>query len=272
MHSDLSCAWSGALLEAGALAATVWSQSPLVPNPPCAETDEQAVLLRSLWTNLRVCWDVHHTSTNVWLAHAFGWGVPALFLTISLSVTGVSYRLGSTCIPNPDGAIATWFGWLIGFACAGALIQFATSGFCLYVYTRNLLRHESQMTTTQTSVSGSTKTGLQSSGTPTIGKRLAWRRVRKVMLMQWRSIVLSILVIVQGAYFGTIYVALTRVQSDNQAEARTASAEQWSTCIVLNGGDKEKCLEYSHALGMDEGVVVASLFMASVRFCTPRHL
>lgn len=27
MHSDLSCAWSGALLEAGALAATVWSKS-----------------------------------------------------------------------------------------------------------------------------------------------------------------------------------------------------------------------------------------------------
>lgn len=69
------------------------------------------------------------------------------------------------------------------------------------------------------------------------------------MLIQWRSIVLSILVIVQGAYFGTIYVALTRVQADNQAEGRTAEAELWSTCIVLNGGDKEKCLQYAHALG-----------------------
>lgn len=222
--------------------------------------DTQTVLLRSLWTNLRVCWDVHHTSKNIWFAQTFGWGIPALFLTISLSVTGVSYRLGSICIPNPKGAIATWFGWLIGFACAVALIQFATSCFCLFVYTRNLLMHEGQ----GTSVSGGSGSASRSSGTPSIGKRLAWRRVRKVMLLQWRSIVLSVLVIVQGAYFGTIYVALTRVQADDQAEGRTEEAERWSTCIVLNGGDKEKCLQHSHALGMSESVVVASLFMASV--------
>ena len=262
------------MLEAGALAATVWSKSaaPNHPLPPSTHssragetnTGRLAVLLRSLWTNLRVCWDIHHTPTNLWVAQLLGWGIPALFLTISLSVTGVSYRLGSTCIPNPENAIATWFGWLIGFACAGALIQFATSGFCLFVYTRNLFLHESQAATTGTSVSGNSQTGLNSNAPPSIGKRLAWRRVRKVMLLQWRSVVLSILVIVQGAYFGTIYVALTRVQRENEENSRSDGATQWSTCLVLNGGDKEKCLPYAHALGMDESVIVASLFMASV--------
>lgn len=275
MHSDLSCAWSGAFLETGAMAATVWSefiqQSPLpraLLSSCRADRQNVPVLLRSLWTNLRVCWDVHHTSMNVLFAHALGWGIPALFLTISLSVTGVSYRLGATCVPNPDGAIATWFGWLIGFAVAGALIQLATSGFCLFVYARNLLRHESQQqaTTTQTSVSNeaNSEAGQKSNGAPTIGKRLAWRRVRKLMLIQWRSIVLSVLVIVQAAYFGTVYVALTRLQSNNEAEGRTAESEQWSTCLVLNGGNKEACLQYANALGIDESVVVASMFMASV--------
>lgn len=75
---------------------------------------------------------------------------------------------------------------------------------------------------------------------------------------------LSILVIVQGAYFGTIYVALTRIQAENEAEGRTEDAELWSTCIVLNGGDKEKCLQYAHGLGISESKVMASLFMASV--------
>src|ERR1700761_3021453 len=111
--------------------------------------------MRSVWTNLRVCWDIQHTSIFIWLAHAFGWGLPAVFLAISLPVTGVSYRLGGTCIPNPRAAFVTvrlptahlrsalngkqWFGWLIAFGCLAALIQFATTGFCLLVYARSLL-------------------------------------------------------------------------------------------------------------------------------------
>jgi hypothetical protein len=51
---------------------------------------------------MRVCWDIKHTQTYMWLAHALGWGLPLIFLTVSLSVTGVSYRMGGTCIPNPN--------------------------------------------------------------------------------------------------------------------------------------------------------------------------
>lgn len=112
--------------------------------------------------------------------------------------------------------------------------------------------------------SANSEAGLKSNAAPSIGKRMAWRRVRKIMLIQWRSIVLSILVIVQAAYFGTVYVAMTRLQAENEAGARTMESEQWSTCLVLNGGDKDACLQYAHALGIDENVVVASMFMASV--------
>ena len=84
MHSSMSCAWSGALLEAGSMCAVMW------------------ILLRSIWTHMRVCWDIKHTPVYMYLAHAMGWGLPLVFLTLSLSITGVSYRMGGTCIPNPD--------------------------------------------------------------------------------------------------------------------------------------------------------------------------
>ena len=84
------------------------------------------------------------------------------------------------------------------------------------------------------------------------------------MYVQWRSIVLSILVIVQGSYFGTVYVALQRSQASNQDEDKSEAAATWAACMVLNGGDKTKCLQYSEALGLNQSVIVASLFMASL--------
>lgn len=50
---------------------------------------------------MRVCWDIKHTPTYMYLAHGIGWGLPLLFLTITLAVTGVSYKMGGACIPNP---------------------------------------------------------------------------------------------------------------------------------------------------------------------------
>ena len=87
------------------MGAVVWSESNRMP---CNAASEQMltcrkVVLRSLWTHLQVCWDIKLTSRYMWLAHALGWGLPALFFAISLLVTGVSYQLDGTCMPNPHG-------------------------------------------------------------------------------------------------------------------------------------------------------------------------
>lgn len=227
--------------------------------------------MRSLWTNLRVCWDVKHSTTIMWIAHIIGWGLPALFLAISLPITGVSYQLGSTCLPNPQGAIATWFGWLIAFGCLAAILQFATTGFCLAVYARSFFVHgDSAPSTAQTSASEASATPLaprstrSTGGAVVFGKRLAWRRVRKVMYLQWRSIVLSVMVAVVIVYFGVVYVALTHRQKQDAMPQHTRRVEAWSTCLVLSSGDKNQCLYLAKALGIEESTVVASMFMASV--------
>ena len=203
------------------------------------------------------------------MAHLFGWGLPALFLAISLPITGVSYRLGATCLPNPQGAFVTWFGWLIAFACLAALIQIVTTAFCLLVFARSFF--------VQSSAGSSKSDGSRGSDAaiapemrdkdiplPQIGKRLAWKRVRKVMAMQWRSIVLSFFVIAQIVYFGTVYVVQVESERQDQTAKHSDLVEVWSACLVLSGGDKNQCLKLAEPLRLDESKVVASFFMSAV--------
>lgn len=117
MYTDMSCAWSGALVVAGAMGVAVWSKS--VSPCPTHKTKISSlltVMLRSLWTHLRVCWDVKQTRTFFLVTQLIGWGLPGLFLAICIPITGVSYRIGSTCLPNQKDAFVTWFGWLIAFS------------------------------------------------------------------------------------------------------------------------------------------------------------
>ena len=203
--------------------------------------------------------------------------MPALFLAISLRVTGVSYRLGTTCLPNPHAAFVTWFGWLIAFGCLGALIQFVTSGFCLWVYARHSWVHtqsdpnSSAKSNSAASDAPATPEGRQQTQTPKLGKRLAWWRVKKVMLIQWRSIVLSMIVIIETVDFGTVYVAITRTEKYDQSPQHRAAIQAWSACLVLTGGDKKQCLHLTKALGLDETTVVASLVMSAVRVNPALH-
>ncbi|KAI7281749.1 hypothetical protein KC345_g3959 [Hortaea werneckii] len=224
LHSDLSCGWSGALLELGAMAGVIW------------------ILLRSLWTHLRVCYDIKHTQNYVWASHLIGWGVPGIFLAISLPVTGVSYRLGTTCIPNQHYSFVTWFGWLIAFACLAALLQFGTTSFCLFLYARHFWQNGSR----ETEAYDVSTAGLAAEGQrrPSIrlGKRLAWRRVQKVLFLQWRSIVLSIFVIIETVFFGAVFLV----------------------CLIVNEGDKDACLPYTRSLGLGERTVIASFYMSAL--------
>ena len=84
------------------------------------------------------------------------------------------------------------------------------------------------------------------------------------MLYQWRSIVLSILVITQSIYFGVVYVAQTKASEEDARPGHTSEIEAWGICLITSGGDKDQCLSMAKALMLAEPVVVASLFMASV--------
>lgn len=231
------------------------------------------VMLRSLWTHLRVVWDLQHNHYYIWLAHIIGWGLPALFLSISLPVTGVSFRVGGACIPNPKGAFVTWFGWLIAFGCLGAIIQLSTTGFCLAVYVKSIFKHERDMSlstttgasaTSETAAIGPKDGGGKALPANKLKKRLAWRRVHKVLLLQWRSILLSLFVIVETIYFGTVYAAQVENAKQTAKPEHSIDVYRWTVCLIQNQGDKEKCIPLARALSVPEDTVVASFFMVSV--------
>ncbi|PIA97168.1 hypothetical protein CB0940_05945 [Cercospora beticola] len=252
MRSSMSCAWTGAFLVTGAMACAVW------------------VMLRSLWTHLRICWDFQHQKTFFWVAQAVGWGLPLLFLTLTLPITGVSYRLGPSCVPNQKNSFLTWFGWLIAFGCIAALLTTSTTIFCLWVYLKDLGKHSrsgkghsttEQSRTGDESVAPNMESGWESRNST---RRLAWTRVKKVLLMQWRSMLLSTLVIVMVMYYGTVFVKQTNTSLDAESPAKREGLTNWAICMVLNSGDKSKCDALSKILGLDEDAVIAAWFIAGL--------
>lgn len=252
----MSCAWTGALITTGAMACASW------------------VMLRSLYTHLKICWDFKHERIFFWVAEIFGWGLPGLFLALTLPITGVSYRLGPTCVPNQKNSFVTWFGWLIAFGCIAALLTSSTTIFCLWVYLKDLGKKNkggaggggksyggNSTQQDDESIAPNTQSGWTSRNST---RKLAWSRVKVVLLAQWRSVLLSTLVIVMVLYYGTVFVKQTNTGLNAVDPDKQAAVTTWAICIVLNSGEKTKCEPLSHVLGLDENAVIAAWFIAGV--------
>lgn len=193
--------------------------------------------------------------------------MPGIFLGISLPITGVSYRLGPTCIPNQQNAFLTWFGWLIAFGCLAALIQCSTTCFCLWLYARHFWQGDNSVTH-DVSTAGLTADG-QRRPSVRLGKRMAWHRLKEVLVLQWRSILLSAFVIIDTVFFGAVYVATERAVMAEQQPTKQPDVIKFVTCLILSEGDRDACLGYAKVLGLNESTVIASLFMSAVNIHSP---
>lgn len=122
MHDSNSCAWTGSLVTLGGLGCVIW------------------VFLRSLWLFLRIVYDVAPGRKFMLGSIAVGTLLPIGFLVAVLSRTGFSYRMGSTCLPNHENAISTFWIWLVVFAILGFVLQAVTTAYCFWIYARTLKR------------------------------------------------------------------------------------------------------------------------------------
>lgn len=248
----MSCAWSGAFLVAGAMGAIVW------------------VMLRSIFTHLRVCWDFKNLELFKWLALVLGIGLPGLFLALEIPLTGVSYRISGTCVPNQPHAYETWLGWLIAFAGVAAVLQVTTTLFCLWVYLKDMGRGSGNRS------SGARNSNVRNSGVPgetavstngTAGgeeRRVAWKRVKRILKLQWRSVLLSVLVCIETIYFGIVFV-LQNSSVGGLSDAQRQGVATWAFCLVVNRGDKSKCPVVTRVLGLSEEQITAAFYLAAVR-------
>ncbi|KAI4233762.1 MAG: hypothetical protein L6R40_006994 [Gallowayella cf. fulva] len=237
MFSDLTCAFSGACLLAGGFAAILWG------------------FLRSLSLHLQICWQVVPGQKIFWGSLLAGWGLPILFGSVALARTGVSYRFGDTCHINHEKALQDYWGPLLAFAAVSTILQFATLGYCIRVYIRALFKDDgrSQSSSRLPSHNGSVKT---------VTAKQAYRRVQKAVAVQWRGIVVVIIIIVNVVFLAVVFVSM-----DNTEQAvmeNFGKAEPWLSCLVLSGGDKNMCLDKVKGLTTSEPTVMAVLILMSL--------
>ena len=237
MKSSGTCAISGAFLLFGGWASVLW------------------VFLRALSIHLQICWEVVPGNPFFYSSLAFGWLIPAIGLTLTMSLTGVSFRFGSVCHVNHRLALQDFWGPLLAFAALALVLQFITLGYCVHVYIKSLVDDGN---TTNSSGRAPTYSGSIS----TASARATYRRVKRVIELQWRGATIVLLIIGEVAFFSAVFVSM-----DNSTQTSADLLEKatpWLTCLATSGGDKNKCLDLVGDMVRTEAVVLAVLIVLGV--------
>lgn len=237
MHTDWSCAFTGAILLFGGIASVTWS------------------LLRTIAFHLQVCWEVVIGPVFMWIAFAVGLGLPILILTLMMVFTGVSYRFGSVCHINSKDSLHDYWLPILIFGGLGLIMQFVTMVYCMYVYVRALFNPSDPTNTTGSalpSYSGSSRTATA---------RQAYKRVRRVIQLQWRSMALVLVILAN-----VIYLAVTFLQLNNAlafTPANMKKAEPWLLCLATFQ-DPHKCATEAANVGLPEANLDAALVLICI--------
>ncbi|KAF1959309.1 hypothetical protein CC80DRAFT_324984 [Byssothecium circinans] len=238
MFSDLTCAFSGAFLIAGGLSMAVW------------------IFIRALSMHLQICWDVMPGKRFFYAAQTLGWSVAAGFFTATMSVTGVSYRFGELCHVNSAQSIKDFWGPLLAIAGAATLVQLATFVYCIKVYLQNMWSDDK--TETQSSA------GLPSYTTSvrTRSARAVYRRVRKVLWLQWRGIAIVVFILVDVIFFSVVFIFLNDVTT--HAIDDVQKAMPFVLCLIENPLEHDQCSPLAQKLFVNKSTVIAILLMLSL--------
>ena len=192
-----------------------------------------------------------------WSSLLAGWGVPIIIAASSLAVTGVSYRFGDTCHINHNKALQDYWGPILFFAAVATILQFATFGYCIRVYIRALMNDDLHSTSENHS-------GLPSynGSIKTLTTRQAYQRVKKVFALQWRGLVVVIIIIVNVVFLAIVFISM-----DNSVQAarnNVDKAERWLSCLARYPTNKDACLDQVGNLVESEPKVMAVLIMLSL--------
>ncbi|EEH34659.2 hypothetical protein PAAG_05708 [Paracoccidioides lutzii Pb01] len=238
MKSDLACSFSGAFIIFGGWAVIVWS------------------FCRALSLHLQICWDVVPGNKFFYTTLTLGWIIPAIGLALGLAITGTSYRFGSICHINHDNSLADFWGPLMALAAAALVIQFVTLAYCIHVYVRSLL--DNNPTTDNSSVLPSS----HPSSVRTLSARQAYRRVKRVIQLQWRGIAVVLTIIVNVIFFTVIFLSLDN--SVRRTPELAENSKHWVFCLVFSHGNKKLCAPRASHLGPNEASIFAVLVLLAL--------
>lgn len=238
MQTSSTCAASGTFIILGGWAAILW------------------VFLRSLSLHLQICWQVVVGRNFLWFSQVVGWGVPCVGVVLALTLSGVSFRFGNSCHINHSNSLAVMWIPLLVFAGMTLIIQFATFGYCIKVYLASLADNNA---TTENS------SGLPSytNSIRTMTPRQAYRRVRRVLQLQWRGIAIVLIIITDVIFFAIVFVFQDNTVQSIKTDPTIATT--WILCLVENKGDKTPCLPDASSFVVNVATIGAVLILLSVR-------
>ncbi|KAL1383599.1 hypothetical protein HDK64DRAFT_37633 [Phyllosticta capitalensis] len=241
MHSSVSCAFSGALIVAGGLSAAMW------------------ILIRALSMHVQICWDATPGRKFFYASQFFGWGIPAILFAVTMAFTGVSFRFGTACHVSLENSMADFWGPLLGLAGAAALVQLGTFCYCINVYLKNIWSDdetETQDSTSLPSYNASLKSRKNSA-------KIVYRRVSKVLWLQWRGILIVLFVLVDVIFFSVVFVYLD--QKETTAMNNMETALPLIRCLVEHPYPRSgKCSDAAQGLSVNQGTATATLVLLSV--------
>ena len=238
MKSSGMCAASGAFLLFGGWGAVIW------------------VFLRALSLHLQICWEVIPGNKFFLSSLVFGWLIPVIGLATALALTGVSFRFGNVCHINHKLALQDFWGPLLAFAAIGMVLQFITLGYCIHVYVKSLM--DSKSNTTNTSSNMQSYSGSVTTRTA----RQTFRRVKRVVELQWRGACIVLLIIGEVAFFSVVFVSMDN--SFQLSDELIKKASPWLTCLATPGKTKQDCLPLIGDITQSEGLVLAVLICLGV--------
>ncbi|KAJ5715954.1 uncharacterized protein N7483_013135 [Penicillium malachiteum] len=232
MYSDLSCAFSGSMLLFGG-----W----LVSSALSRFTSKFAG---------KLSWGQNSCGG----AFLFGFGIPAIGLGVMLKVTGVSFRFGEICHINIYKGLHDYWIPLMVFASVALILQVSTMAYCIHIYLRSLFDK-------------SASTSDNSSGLPsytasvrTVSARHAWRRMQRVLQLQWRGVTLVLIILGNVIFFAVVFIKLD--SEDSPTAANMKKAEPWFECLAA-GYSKKECESQAAGMGPNEATVLAMVYLLS---------
>ncbi|KAK4042428.1 hypothetical protein C8A01DRAFT_33500 [Parachaetomium inaequale] len=233
MKTGSVCAASGFFLILGGWAGVLW------------------IFLRALSLHLQICWQLVVGRNFMWFAQAVGWGLPIIGVILAFLLSGVSFRFGPTCHINHKNSLADLWIPLLVFAGLTIIIQFATFGYCIKVYLASLADNSA-------STEGSGMPSYTNS-IRTMTPKQAYRRVRRVIALQWRGIVIVLIIVCDVILFSIVFVfqdnTIQSIKNDPDL------AIPWIVCLALSGGDKVPCLGEASKLAVSMPTIGAVLFL-----------
>lgn len=238
IHSSTSCAATGGMVVFGGMLTVCW------------------IVVRSIFMHLQICWDIVPGRVAIIAANIAAWSVTIALTAAVLAKVGVSYRFGDYCHVNV-GSTSTYWGWMIGFGAVALLVQVATFVYCAKVYLTAAMHGRAPPSGSGSNATNSVKTASS--------KRQAWtavRRLKQVLLLQWRSLAIVALAIFVIAFVCITFIFKVDAYTTSTFDD-TTKVIPWVLCI-LQQHNTDKCLPDIQKLILPQSMAVAVLYVIAL--------